>query len=201
MPEDVPAWVQNRIVFPSQTLHLDKSDREVIFRSATSEDVWKVEHFTRELASQGDGFALDEFTQEGYFNKKFFIDYNVGVLTEKDNTEIMAFVMFGKSNLMRSHSAKTAHLYTMVRKEYRHLGLGTTIIKSCLQLLLELGYERVMSDVFLPNFDGLTMVNKAGFTIVGSLPDCGYMAGHGLCDSILVHKGLKIQGKVMISKL
>lgn len=71
------------------------------------EDIWCTEDMMRSGALAGEGFALDEFTPQGTFNRKF-LRYSTVIVAE-DSSGIIGAVIQGTLCLMRVQIKKNKH--------------------------------------------------------------------------------------------
>lgn len=81
---------------------------------------------------------------------------------------------------------KTGYLGTGLLKEYREKGIGKVIIKKCLDLCKNFGYERVVLDMKKSNTRALHVYNSIGFIVVGESPK-GYEIRGNILDEETIH--------------
>ena len=65
---DCHPFLQDFAGVPEKVLEIN--GKQVFLRPATEETIWDVEEILRRLADAGDGFAVDEFTKDGLFNRR-----------------------------------------------------------------------------------------------------------------------------------
>ena len=152
---------------------------------ADEEDMWRVEELIRDCAAHGDGFALDDFTDEGYFNRVLLHDSHVFVFKAPDGA-IAAAIIFGASTLCRSREARQVGGYMLVAKEFRCQGLGRRLIKLCIEKARLLGYVAILTDVFAINEKAIKLLRKEGFLITATLLNVAIVKDKGYCDSYLM---------------
>ena len=152
---------------------------------ADEDELWQVEELIRDCAEQGDGFAIDEFTAEGYFNRVLLRDSHVVVCVTPEGA-IAAAVIFGFSALCRSREANQVGGYLLVSKGYRGQGLGRSLVQLCIMKARELGYVAILTDVFVDNDKATRMLREEGFLITATLPNVAILKDTGYSDSYLV---------------
>ena len=157
---------------------------------ADEEDMWRVEELIRDCAQRGDGFGLDEFTDNGYFNRKFTPESHVVVVKNKDDAMVAA-VIFGTSSLCRSPEAGQVGGYFIVSRGFRGQGLGKAILRMCIEKARELGYVAILTDVFVTNEGALRLMRKEGFFITATLPNAAVVKDIGFTDTYLFWRSLK----------
>ncbi|MCL4335426.1 MAG: GNAT family N-acetyltransferase [Candidatus Thermoplasmatota archaeon] len=77
----------------------------------------------------------------------------------------------GVLTLQRGIFKKNRHVGTLgiaITKGYRHMGLGTRMIKSAIKWAREQGIEKVCLEVFSSNLNAIEAYKKIGFTVEGS---------------------------------
>lgn len=154
---------------------------------ATSSDIVQVERAIHEAACKGNGFCMDELTPEGFFNAKLLWDKNILVAKYPGSGEVLAAVLFGPSALCRSPGTPQVGGYMLLKEKYRNQGMGTALMDYCISLAQFLNYKGILIDVLAMNYKAQCMAIKSGFKIVGTLPNCGYVKGRGLTDSIMFY--------------
>ena len=121
VPKCAPSDTWNITLSPKKiTL---KSGLKIIIEVANDNDKYKVEGLIRAAAFNGEGFAVDEFTEEGHFNYKFFRKF--ATIVAKNTTDsLLGAVILGPSSLCRNHQTDTITGYCVVEKSFRQLGIG-----------------------------------------------------------------------------
>lgn len=167
------------------------------------EELFTVEKMIRRSALKGDGgFALDEFQPNGLFNRNLFKTASTVVFRGRLESEgtrltdvghssdekIVAAAIFGASNVCRSATPELACLYVIVDPLIRCVGIGRAVQAYMERFVLERGFKGVLSDIFATNKAGISMSMNAGYIVTGSLPNCGYIKGKGMTNSLLVYK-------------
>ena len=155
---------------------------------ADGADTVRVEEMLRQAAMAGDGFAIDEFTEDGTFNRKFFRRCFVAVLKNAQG-DILAAVLFGPSSLCRTEGHEVTG-YVIVAPSARRRGLGTAVLKYCLDAAKRLQYRTVLSDVLTSNLKVLGMVQREGFIITATLPNVALVRNTGFVNTYVVWRPL-----------
>ena len=156
---------------------------------ATSDDLWVVEDMVRMAAIQGQGFALDEFTPEGHFNRSLLMDHHLLVVKDSGG-HLVAAIIFGGSGACRGSNPGQAAGYMVVVEDMRGRGLGGVLLGYCMQNAHLLGYTAVLTDIFCTDSVPLGMLLRRGFLVTATLPNCGVVAGRGRTNALLCYKTL-----------
>ena len=162
---------------------------DIIIRPAVQKELWETEHMWRHLAETGDGFGIDEFTEDGIFNRKLFHESSVFVAVTPGE-KIVAGGLFGPSTLSRERD-KVATCYIGTKSSHRRLGIGSQMLDMFVGLAQKHNFEGLMVDVLLTNLQFMKRMKNLGFVICGSLPFCAYVKHHGPTDSLLCFKDFR----------
>ncbi len=153
------------------------------------EELWYVEEHWRTAARAGDHFALDEFTEDGYFNRRLMATCDTFVLEYRG--EIVGGALFGGSDLARASPSHLATCYIYIPPKYQMKGIATQTLRHFISVATELGYRCFLLDVLMDDVVKFRIIRGMGFTISGSLPYCAYMKNIGPVDSVLLYKDLE----------
>ena len=153
----------------------------------TQDDLYTIERMIHQCAGDGEGFALDEFTENGTFNTKMLWDRNT-LLAQSQEGKLVAAVVFGPTFLCRSPNSGQLGGYIIVEKGCRGQGIGTNLLLYCIGHAQRLGFKAILSDVFTTNDVAMQLILRAGFHVIGTLPYCAYLKGSGYTDSLVVYK-------------
>ncbi len=153
------------------------------------EEILYIESLWKDAAARGEGFGLDEFTEEGYFNRMFFREANI-LVAENTQGEIVGAAVFGPSSLSRMENPLLSTCYVTVDTNRRKQGIGKSLLEYSMDLLKKDGFLGVLSDTYINNYQMLGLLRILNYSFLGSLPMCAYIAGIGPTDSLLVYKDL-----------
>ncbi len=153
------------------------------------EEILHIESIFKNAARNSEGIGLDEFTDEGYFNRKFFREADL-MLAENTQGDIVGASMFGPSALSRMATPVIGHCYLAVDPSNRRQGIGKALIKYTMDLLKREGHKGIFSDAYVNNNQMLKLMGSLKYTILGSMPKCGLIAENGLTDSLLLYRHL-----------
>ena len=171
----------------SETLRVKGREASLYVKTPDAEQFTQLEQLIRREAEEGSGFAIDEFTEDGFFNRFLLRNSQEIVVTENPDGEPIAAAVFGQSAICRSASPMGGG-YVLVKKEYRLMGIGNALLHFVLEEMERQGFKGFLTDVF-PHCGGFLHILLAnGFFITGSLPKVAYVKGHGLTHSLLVYK-------------
>ena len=183
VPDPTPGARRNitaAVLFPD--FHVNSMVCSVGF--ATPNDSPLVEEMIRDAALGGQGFAVDEFKEDGTFNRKF-IRNSLAVVCKNFTGDIMAAVLFGSSGLCRTEGDQATG-YIIVAPSVRGRGIGTTLLRYCLERARGLRYGSIVTDVLACNLKALGMVQKEGFLVTATLPNSALVRNYGYCDTYVV---------------
>ncbi len=170
--------------------HVKLRSGDLCIRSASSnEELWHAETMWRTGAELGQGFGIDEFDDNGCFNRKFFRSSNV-LVAEDIQGNIVGASIYGPSILSRGTDKSLANCYVAVSPTNQRQGIGSALIQFSLGLVKQQGYKGCVSDTFVNNHAGLELLRKHKYMFTGSMPMCAYVKGAGPIDSIIAYKQL-----------
>lgn len=153
------------------------------------DELWETETLIRTAAEKGQGFGIDEFNDQGHFNRNFLKNVDI-LIAENADGDVIGATLFGPSNLSRAKTPVIAHQYMVVRESYRNAGIAQALLTRCEDILRHQGYRMVISDTYLNNHAMIHIFRKAGFAFRGSFPYCSYMNDVGPVQSLLTCKDL-----------
>ncbi len=186
-------WPQTLTVRRMKTpLHLETPD---------ADQLTQVEQMIRLDAEEGNGgFAIDEFTDDGFFNRQLLRNSQDIVVTQEPHGEPIAAAVIGQSAICRTVSP-VAGGYIIVKKEFRNKQVGFALLDFIMEELERQGYTSFLTDVFPHCGTFLHIIMKKGFSVTGSMPKVGFVKGQGLTHSLLVYKDFRSSGNQMLPKL
>jgi len=102
------------------------------------------------------------------------------------NNKIVGFFSAKRKNGKKSHVWEISY---QVKKEYRKIGIGSTLLSKLLDYLKNIGAEQIIAFVIETNKASATLLKKFGFEEVGRIKK-GIKIGENYCDYILFQKTL-----------
>ncbi len=179
---------------PQTCIELPSGRKTVHLRQARLEDVLTVEGLIRKAAREGTGFGLDEFTSQGLFNRKFLRETSLLIASWEDGGQPIGAVLLGPSAVCRSTNL-LMNFYLLVDCEQRRHGIGTGLFHQMELLANRLEYEGILLDVYQSDGKALEWLQKQGYHVTASLPDCGYIKGQGYVNCLLLYKDFHFKSK------
>ena len=143
----------------------------------------------RQAAEESDGFAIDEFNNEGHFNRKLLFDSQVVVAKTSDDV-IVATAVLGPSKACRAYNPSQVGGYMLVNKDFRGKGVGQSFFKYLAKQGKEVGVSAILTDAYATCFPALQFLNKLDFMVTGTFPHCGYMKNKGYTHSYMYWRSL-----------
>ena len=141
----------------------------------------------RQAATEGEGFAIDEFTSDGHLNRNLLKETHMLVVKDSEGS-VIAGILFGPSGACRDMNYRQVAGYMIVEKGARGKGVGNGLLTYCMENAPMLGYTSFLVDVFTPNLVMIDMMLKRGFLITATLPCCGVIVNKGRTHSLLFHR-------------
>lgn len=177
--------------FSTSSLPMDVMSGEISVLQLAGHQAVLVEEMFRKAAEQGEGFAVDEFDLDGLHNRKFFRhSVTLAALRKQDNV-IIGGAIIGVTSLAKAQQAPSMGVYFVVNSTCRGQGYGKDIMRIVEKIARHLNYLNIVSDVLVdPKLSGLRLALNNGFYITGQLPNCAFVQGRGLTDSLVVFKNL-----------
>ncbi len=181
-----------------QILHtnvqLPSGEQTLYLREAGRDDVMTVESLIRDSALQGQGFGIDEFTEQGIFNRKLLRRTSCIVGSLHENGPVIAAVLLGPSAVCRG-ATQLLNFYPIVAKEYRRHGIANILLEEVELFAREVGYEGILLEVYQSDSAVLQWFSKHNYHVTASLPECGYLKGQGYTNLLLLYKDFYITSK------
>ena len=165
-----------------------------------AEQIVQMEAMIRSDAEAGNSFAIDEFTEDGFFNRQLLRTSQDLVVTKEPNGEVLAAAVFGSSAIPRRGSPLGGG-YVIVKAEHRNQGIGSSLLDFVCHEMERQGFKGFITDVFPHCGHFLDMALKHGFCVTGSMPKVGYVRGQGLTHSLIVYKNFTSVGIQLPPKL
>ncbi len=160
--------------------------RKAVIKAADTTEIPTIEEMIRHSAINADGFAVDEFDEDGSFNHRLLHKPKAIVLKDS-SSKILGAAVYGFSKLSRVPGSIFGS-YFLVEKEKRRMGIGTLLLNTVTSIAKEVQCSTLVFDVYIDNHHAITWLNKYGFICTGSLSNSGYMVGKGFTDTLLFYK-------------
>ena len=132
----------------------------------------EVEEMIRAAAQRGEGFALDEFDQDGLLNRKLLQQNTILVARQISDDVLIGGAVVGPSALARAYESNNLAGYVIVGENFRRRGYGTEIVELCEKIAENLGYSNITSDVlYNPEaMGGFKLALRMGYVVTGQIP-------------------------------
>ena len=185
----------------NETLQLEKNGVPLCVETPSANQLIQVEEMIKLEAEEGGAFAMDEFTDDGFFNRQLLRNSQDIVITERPGGEPIAAAIIGQSAICRMMSP-LAGGYIIVKKEYRRKEVGNVVLTFILEEAERQGFQGFLSDVF-PHCGGyINFLLQNGFLVTGSMPKVAFVKGQGLTHSLILFKDFgRLQNKMLPSKI
>ena len=167
--------------------------KTIRIEEAVPEDYLTIEEMIRQSALEGRGFGLDEFTENGLFNRNLLRNSHAVVARLEPGGLPIGVALAGASAVCRVES-KLMNAYIVISPTYRGNGVGTVLMETLVDIAKSLGYEGMLIDVYQTESKTISWSKKMGFRVTGSLPESGYVKGHGFVDVLLLYREFKFDG-------
>ena len=169
----------------ARSVTLKTTNESYCVREITESEYLTAEKNIARAAKSGYMIALDEFLDNGSWNRKFLKETHVvGVFNSNEN--FIAQCMIGPSAICRTESLVMG-CYVLVSPEHQNQGLEQVLIEQMIFIARKLKFEGILFDVYRTEFKLMTLLIEMGFKITGSLPECGYIKDAGYVDSLLLY--------------
>ena len=144
-----------------------------------------------EAARAGRGYSVDETLTLDAFTDWFLLDHYNIVWEEADSHRMIAFSSIGDEPCKRSSKAVGCDSTVVLLPEYYNRGIGGELVDVMESFAVQFGYTAISSDTPIVNHRMCDLIAKRGYSIVGVLPNCINIAGHGIVDLLCSYKKLK----------
>lgn len=153
------------------------SGRKVVVDHMTDRQITETYGMVEKDASNGLGFAVDEYVTEEDFRDEVCEGFGFVVLNE-DKSELISAFFIIRSRFCRD--GRAADPIVIVREDQRGQKLGEFCSKLVMQFAPKLGFLCIYFDIFTNNKAMLHIVHKLeGLTRVGHLPYSGRLGDTG----------------------
>ncbi len=146
----------------------------------------KAENFIRKSAREGHVMALDEFLDNGIWNRKLLKETHVVGIFDTKN-DLVGLMLFGASGVCRTESLVMGG-YLLLEKGHRVEPVQRRLMDIMTDIARTLSFEGVLLDVYRTETDFMSLLLDLGFKVSGTLPECGYVKDKGYVDSVLLYK-------------
>ena len=167
--------------------------KTIRIEEAVPEDYLTIEEMIRQSALEGRGFGLDEFTENGLFNRNLLRNSHAVVARLQPGGLPVGIALAGASAVCRVES-KLMNAYIVIKPTYRGNGVGTALMGTLVDVAKSLRYEGMLMDVYQTESKTISWSKKMGFRVTGSLPESGYVKGQGFVDTLLLYREFKFDG-------
>ena len=181
-----PFMLMSRI---KETRFCDKQGESLTVRHPLIvQEIEQIHMLYRKAAQRGDGYAIDEFTEDGLLNLRTLKDAVItGVFTSEG--AVVGAACFGKSAIPRIPEKCIGGL-VVVDESYRHRGVGTELLRVIERYAEELGKDDLIHDVLTSNKSAIWWLQKEGYVVTGTIANSGVMANKKFTDSVVMYKSL-----------
>ena len=185
----------------NETLKLKDDNVPLCVETPNASQLIQLEEMIKLEAEEGGAFAMDEFTDDGFFNRQLLRNSQDIVITERPGGEPVAAAIIGQSGICRMMSPMAGG-YILVKKEYRRKGIGNALLSFVTEEAERQGFKGFLADVF-PHCNGyINVLLQNGFFVTGSMPKAAFVKGQGLTHSLIVFKDFGcLQNKMLPSKI
>ena len=184
---EIPPWVFTDVVVKSEKVRIPGYAEPCVIRAGYKKDVYAIETMLRHAADKGNGFALDEFNPDGFFNRKFLRECHNLVLCSPDG-DVLGAALFGPSAICQSITTPVLHFYIVVSKEGKNRGVGMHLLDAVIEFASKNSYLAVFGDAFDMDVRATQFLIRNGFKKTCSLPNCAYVKDVGLAAASLYTK-------------
>ena len=175
--------VSNEVGFATKHIYLELAGSGAV----------QVEEMIRAAAGRGDGFALDEFDQDGLLNRKFLRQSVTLVARRKSDQGLIGGAIIGPSALVRATEPSSLGGYIVVGEKYRRRGYGSEIMTLCEHIAQKLDYRNITTDLLssVQTSGALQMVLKDGYAVTGQFTGSAFLKNLGPANSLILFKNIQ----------
>ena len=174
------------------TAHTFQCGESAVIGLASPDDISDVNKLLKSSADDGEGFAVDEFSDQGKLSGHTI--YSAAVVVVKTSSgNLIGAVIFGpsKSVLHNPNIVRTLGGYIIIKRPYRRRGIGREFLELVsAQLQITGTYSWCISDCFCCDLQALTFAQKVGFSVTGTIYFSGVFKNHGLAHTLLLYRPL-----------
>jgi RimJ/RimL family protein N-acetyltransferase len=158
-------------------------------RLAKSDDFERIWSFFRDIVSQADTYAIDQ--NISYDDAKtLWMDSPIRTYVYEEDG-----VIYGSYYVKKNQNGPGSHVCNcgyMVSSAARGKGIATTMCKHSQEIAIDLGFNSMQFNaVVSTNVGAITLWEKLGFEIVGTVPKAFNHPKNGYIDIHIMHKLLR----------
>ncbi|KAK7092138.1 uncharacterized protein [Littorina saxatilis] len=140
-------------------------------------------------AQRGQGFGVDEYSDESEFRADIDDGYRFVVIDKDDGEMVAAFIL---AISKYSRGCPVADPFIIVKDNQRGRGLGKLCMDLCVDLAAKLGFMGMYVDTFSNNTAMLKIIKAVpGLQQVGCLPMGGVMTNGEMVGTVIFYKDLR----------
>lgn len=161
---------------------------EIVLRPFIAADENDLYMIFSDTVNRGGQFYFDCDSREE-FHRQFFIKNQPNYVLEHRNGNIVAGFFLRPNNSGRAqHIANAGY---MVHKHYQKRGYGTLLLKASLHLAKNAGFRAMQFNLVLSqNQSAVNLYRKAGFQIIGTIPEAVLNPDGSYQDGYIMHRSL-----------
>ena len=173
----------------NETHFFDKHGESLTVRPpSTVQEMEEIHMLYRKAAAAGDGYAIDEFTEDGLLNLRTLREIVItGVFTPEGPA--IGAAIFGKSAVPRV-PGKCIGGCVVVDEGYRRRGIGTELVRIIERYADKLGKDDLLHDVYVTNKHAIQWLQREGYVVTGTIVNAGVMVNKGFTDTVIMYKSL-----------
>lgn len=168
------------------------SGKHVRLELAGHSAILEVEEMIQQAAAKGEGFALDEFNEDGMLNRKLLRHSITLAACRISDKALIGGAVIGPSNLTREIHTSSLGGYVVIGEEFRRQGYGTDVVTICERIGQTFGYSNVTSDILYSpaGLPALQLAMSKGYTVTGQIPECAYVKDVGFTGTFVISKNI-----------
>jgi len=190
-PEDAVEDRRRVLTIPSLPVtHKLREGTRVRMRTMQPDENETVYRMFLAASETGQGYSVDDTLSLRQFRSWFLADaYNV-VWEVADSGHVIAFSSIGQGPCARTSKSTVCDSNIVLRPEYQGRGIGIEIAEATERLARSLGYTSVLSDTPAGSHRSADVMSRQGYCVVGVLPNCANLAGHGIVDLLCCYRSI-----------
>jgi RimJ/RimL family protein N-acetyltransferase len=158
-------------------------------RRATVVDAEAIAAIINGVIDEGGRTSLRKFSQEEERDFIASMDEREVMFVALDGTKVVGFQGLSKFARWSDSMDHVGNVLTMVRPEYRGLGIGTAMAERTFAFAREHGYEKISTYIIADNASAMKYYEGLGFSKVGLWRD-QVILDDGYHDDVIVEKFL-----------
>ncbi len=179
-------YIDNTPAFQRKEIKFDSNILISMYGTHDQKDEMEVQKLIRHQADTGQGFAVDEFNQDGHYNRNMF--WKSDTICVRDTADnIVAAAIYGPSIIARSASTNLTHVHIASTNYSQSPQVAGKLLSECVQHTKNLGYKGCFTDVFVNDRWTFDLFVRAGFIIMGTIPYIGITRQNGPTHGMLMY--------------